>query len=188
MAGESKPAPHFWSRQLRCSRIACFCSSLSRVRRGDWLVGSFFFRLLIHGGGPAKGAPECLWRFLREPGARADAVATESREGQSTTYLRYVASPKYSVAPFPPKLHRKKNRGRRIGRAGFKLPDPNSPVCDQAKDAPSWGGFSLLITSPVRLAVPSLYSCLGSYRPSPSLARWHSQKPLSTRSKQKVVV
>jgi hypothetical protein len=59
---------------------------------------------------PAKGAPELLWRFLREPGARADAVATESKEGQSTTYLRYVEGPNYSVAHFCQSSKEKKRR------------------------------------------------------------------------------
>jgi hypothetical protein len=47
---------------------------------------------------------------LHEPGARADAVATSKKERQSTTYLRYVASPKITPMRVFTKAMSEKNR------------------------------------------------------------------------------
>jgi hypothetical protein len=60
------------------------------------------FSLYIYGA-PAKG-PQIDSGGPSRSGRRESAVAT-SKDHQSTTYLRYVASPKYYVAPLMPKLH-----------------------------------------------------------------------------------
>jgi hypothetical protein len=93
---------------LRWARIVCFCSAVSLVRREDGLAGRFFFNVTPYIWRAREGRPQNeLWQLPSRAGARADANATNQKERQSTTYLRYVASPKYLDASFLPKRWKK---------------------------------------------------------------------------------